>query len=564
MSGLAALLRIGGPSDRAPAARMVRALDARGPEARDEAIVADGVLAVAIGAPGETAAGVARHASGRWVVAADGELLNARALLAELRGWDEAPEEETTAAIAAAFFASRGFVGGLDRLAGDVALVAWDTETRTLWAARDRAGLRPMVWATLPDGTLLVASEPAALLAHPNLDRAVDGDALREALALGAPLPPRTPWRAIHALGPGELLTWSAAGASVRRWWDDDANPPGADGARYRWARSVQFGAELAVQQRVAVDAPLAVALSGGVYAEALLGAAAARRREALVALTLAPDGGPDPRAAIIATRNRAEHVLVPLRTDDVPALLGEAVSVEPLLAPEAVAWWALARAAWERGAQVLLTGAGGAALFGGAAPPLVDRAASVRGLARLGRAARAAVPAEPWARRYLTRTRGVADGPWESIDALAATSPTTDPTGAALWLERRLAAADAHTLVDRAAAAHGVRAQSPFADAPLAKLVASVPIGHLVQVRRPRGLFLDAFAERVDADAPAHAPMQLPVDAWLADGRLTNGAAEALEGVLDGDLVRRILAERSPRRRWAIAALSAWRARNG
>ncbi len=565
MSGLAGLFRLGGPPDRAPLPRMARALDARGPDARDEATVPDGALAVTVGAPGEAGGGVARDASGRWVVAADGEILNARALHAELSAWGEAPPEETTAAIAAALFASRGFEGALDRLAGDVAIVAWDTASRQLWATRDRAGLRPLHWAALADGTVLVASEPRALLAHPDLDRAVDAEALREALALGAPLPPRTPWRAIRALAPGELLAWDRRGASTRRWWEDAANPSGADGARYRWARSVQFGAELAVQQRVAVAAPVAVALSGGVYAEALLGAAAARRREPLLALTLAPDGVADPRAAAIAARARATHVEVPLAAAEVPALLAEVVAHEPLLTPEALGWWVLARAAWERGAQVLLTGAGGASLFGGRPFPLVERAASLPGLGIFGRAARVVRP-RGWARHHVRRTLQLDDGPWEEgLDALAATAPPADPTGAALWLERRLDAGVTHAAVDRAAAAHGVRAQSPFADAPLAKLVASVPVGHLVQVRRARGLFLDALAERLAADPPQHHPMELPLAAWLADARLTDGAADALDGIVPGDELRRALEPSAPaRRRWAIAALAAWRRANG
>ncbi|MFN7143911.1 MAG: asparagine synthase-related protein, partial [Myxococcota bacterium] len=552
MSGLAGLFRIGGPAETAPLLRMARALDARGPDGRVEEPLPVGALAVTVGAPGEPDGGVAWDPSRRWCVAADGELLNARALLAELRAWGEEPGE-TSAAIAAAMFATRGFEGALERLAGDVAIVAWDATERRLWAARDRAGLRPLHWAALPDGTLLVASEPAALLAHPGVDPAPDPDALREALAFGAPLPPRTPWRAVRALAPGELVTWDGGAPAVKRWWDDAANPSGADGARYRWARSVQFGTELAIQQRVAVDVPVAVALSGGVYAEALLVGAAARRREPILALTLDAEGAvPEGRAAATAARARAKHVVVPLPVRDVAGLLAETVANEPLLAPEALGWRALTRAAFDGGAEVLLTGVGGASLYGGTPFPLVERAASLPGLGVFGRAARAgARGGEGWAHRHVRRRLEVDDAPWTALDALVGTCPSTDPTGGALWLERRLDAGVSLAVLDRAAAAHGLRAQSPYADAPLVKLVATVPIGHLVQVRRPRGLFLDALAERLAPEPPGHRPMDLPVAAWL-DAVGTAGVAEALEGVLPGDTTRAALDPRAPaRRRW-------------
>ncbi len=569
MSGLAGLFRVAGPPDRAAFPRMVRALDARGPDARAEITLPDGVLATTVRAPGEQGANPARDPSGRWCVATDGELLNGRALLAELHAWGESPADASSAGIAACLFAARGFEAGIERLSGDVALVAWDSHTRRLYALRDRAGHRPLHFAVLADGTLLVASEPAALLAHPDVDRAPDVPSHREALALGAPLPPRTSWRGIQKLAPGASLAWAGGAPEITRWWTDGANPSGADGARYRWARSLRFSTELAIQQRVAVEAPVAVALSGGLYAEALLASTAARRREPVLAFTVCADGPGDERAraSAIATRLGAEHVLLPLTAGDVPALLAEIAALpEPLLAPEALGFWLLARAAWERGAEVLLTGVGGASLFGGPPVPLVDRAAALPGVGLLGRAARAGAErlvGSSGARRHLARPLELeADSPgWPGLEALVATAPPGDPTGEAAWLERRLDAEGALATLDRVSAAHGVRAQSPYADAALVKLITSFPVGHLVQVRRPRGLFAEGMAERLEGEPPPHRAMDLPVDAWLADGALTDGVAEALADLVPADEVRRGLAPGQPaRRRWALVALAAWR----
>jgi asparagine synthase (glutamine-hydrolysing) len=577
MSGVAGVFRLVGPPDLSALARMTRVLDSRGPDARTEHRLRDGGVGVTACAPNEAGDNPAWDPAGRWWVATDGELLNRRSLSAELTAWGMTPLADDSAAVAACIFAENGFERGLERLAGDVAIVAWDGTERRLWATRDRAGQRPLHYVHLPDGTLLFASEPAALLAHPEVDRTPDGAALAQLLALGVLPAPRTPWRTVKKLAPGERLSFGADGLTLRAGWQDGANPPGAGGARYRWARSARFSTELAVQQRVLGDAPLAVALSGGAYAEALLASTTARRRGPVLALTLGADGPGDerPRARAIAERCRAEFVEIPIGPADGAGLLAEVVAHgEPLLDPTALGWWALARTAWERGVDSLLGGLGGTELFGGPSVYFTARASALPGATLLGRAARATGVArlgslaEPWAHRHLRRQAGLGpdESPWDAIDALAATCPTTDPAGAALWLDRRLALAEGSLATfDRAAAAHGLRAQSPYADPRLALLVASIPIAHLVQVRRHRGLFLDAMAERFAGDPAPPAPMALPVDAWLADAALTDGVPDALDGIVDPAAVRALLGGTAPAsRRWRYVALAAWRRANG
>ncbi len=563
---------------------MTRALDARGPEARADVQLGAGALGVTRLAPGETGPNPAWDPSGRWCVATDGELLNRRALLAELSGWGNVPVAESSSALAACIFAENGFERGLTRLMGDVAFVAWDAQERRFWAARDRAGLRPLAWAQLADGTVLVASEPAALLAHPWVDRRLDPVAIGDLLTLGFTPAPRTLWRAIHKLAPGELLTESAQGTSVLRWWTDAGNPAGAGGARYRWARSAGFSVELAIQQRALVESALAVAVSGGVYSEALLASTAARRPAGsdarhggpVLAFTLGFDGVDErPRARRIAANAHADHVEIVVSASMIPGLLDELGALgEPLLDASGPGWWLLARAAADRGADTLLSGLGGAELFGGSPASFAERVASVPGAGWLRRAAQAsglpslASLADPWATRHLRRRAGPLGTAREEacppeLLALAAASPTDDPAGAALWFDRRLLAESGLSTVDRIASAHGLRAQAPYADAQLARLVASVPIAHLVQVRRHRGFFLDALSERLQEPPAPSRGMDLPIDAWLANDTLLRGVPESLEGLLPGDLVRAGLATAAPQR-WSLVALAAWRRSNG
>ena len=65
----------------------------------------------------------------------------------------------------------------IDHLNGMFAVAIWNIETRELFVARDRLGIKPLVY--YGDGRVFIfASEIKAILAHPHADRSVDRSAL--------------------------------------------------------------------------------------------------------------------------------------------------------------------------------------------------------------------------------------------------------------------------------------------------------------------------------------------------------------------------------------------------
>ncbi len=80
--------------------------------------------------------------------------------------------DSSDAALLAAGFARWG-EALLPRLEGSFAFVAWDARTRTLWAARDAMGTRPL-WFARSGELLALASEEAALAALPGVGQQLD------------------------------------------------------------------------------------------------------------------------------------------------------------------------------------------------------------------------------------------------------------------------------------------------------------------------------------------------------------------------------------------------------
>jgi asparagine synthase (glutamine-hydrolysing) len=111
----------------------------------------------------------------------------------------------------------------LPRLNGMFAFAAWHAPTRTLSLARDRTGVKPLLYAAIPPGGLAFASEMAAI--RPAVqDLAIDAPAVLQLLTLGFVAAPRTIFAHVHKLRPGCLLRMRNGDIEIEKW----APGPGA------------------------------------------------------------------------------------------------------------------------------------------------------------------------------------------------------------------------------------------------------------------------------------------------------------------------------------------------
>lgn len=212
-------------------------------------------------------------ASGRYVLAYNGEVYNHLDLRRELHAAGTAPpwrghsDTETLLACIEAW----GVEATLKRSVGMFAFALWDRHARTLVLARDRAGEKPLYYGWQGD-VLLFGSELKALRAHPAFDAAVDRGALALLLRHNYIPAPYSIHQGIAKLPPGTWLTlrqgerdaaprayWSLAEVGERGMADPFA---GSD------AEAVDDLARLmgkAVAGQQVADVPLGALLSGGI-----------------------------------------------------------------------------------------------------------------------------------------------------------------------------------------------------------------------------------------------------------------------------------------------------------
>ncbi|MCZ0755370.1 asparagine synthase (glutamine-hydrolyzing) [Anoxybacillus sp. J5B_2022] len=161
----------------------------------------------------------------------------------------------------------------VDYLNGIFAFAIWDEKREHLFLARDRLGVKPLFYRH--DGnSLLFASEMKAILAHPDVKRAVDREGLAEVFGLG---PSRTPGHGVfcdvNELRPAHALRYSREGMKIWRYWNvkSDVHRDTLE----ETVEHVRFLLTDAVTRQLVSDVPVCTFLSGGVDSSAITAIAA-------------------------------------------------------------------------------------------------------------------------------------------------------------------------------------------------------------------------------------------------------------------------------------------------
>ena len=166
------------------------------------------------------------------------------------------------------------------RLLGDYAFAVWDARTRTLFCARDPAGVRPFYYARTGRG-FVFASAVEAVLAAPGVPGDLDETAVATALThVGLYTTTRTFFRAVRKLPPGHACTVRDGEMRAERHWRPEDAPrarPASDDAHAEEMLEL-YGRAVADRLR---GEPAGVHLSGGLDSSsvAVMAARELRRR---------------------------------------------------------------------------------------------------------------------------------------------------------------------------------------------------------------------------------------------------------------------------------------------
>src|SRR6185503_19010150 len=154
--------------------------------------------------------------------------------------------------------------GMVQHLNGMFAFALWDSKRRRLFIARDRFGEKPLYWGIFDD-TLLFASEPKVLLAHPAVKPGLDLNALRQYLSYDYIPAPLSIYEGIKKLPAAHTLTLENGRVDVQRYWRLSYQTSTPIPSEREAAEHLQGLLADSVSMRLVSDVPLGIFLSGGV-----------------------------------------------------------------------------------------------------------------------------------------------------------------------------------------------------------------------------------------------------------------------------------------------------------
>ena len=258
----------------------------------------------------------------------------------------------------------------LDKLEGMFAFVLWDDRTKTLFAARDRIGIKPLYY-TVQQERLILTSEIKALAALPEFRAAMNDYALIHLLSVLATPAPMTLFDGVFKLSAGHYLSWSQRDGlqKMRFWHPSRSNVTDFEVADLRETTFAHIQAS--VHSRIAEDVDTGVFLSGGVDSSILLGIAS-KRIDSMNAYTVGFEGDSPHNefkaAEEVAKLFGANHHQIRINESDALKYLDKLIVTqdEPIADWVCVPLHFLSGLAQSNGSKVVLVGEGADELFAG------------------------------------------------------------------------------------------------------------------------------------------------------------------------------------------------------
>jgi len=306
---------------------------------------------------------------GRYTLVFNGAIYNFRSLQSELEpfGWTFRTRCDTEVLLAALV---QWGEGALNRLRGMFAYALWDSKEQTLYAARDPFGIKPFYFCHT-DSRLLFASEVSALLASGAHAREIDPESVADYLGWFAVPAPRTIYRGILCLRPGECLQFCGGKLSIRSAWAFRNIPvdPAPSTSREEFVRGLRARLEDSIRAHVIADVPVGAFLSGGLDSAIVAGLMSRLSGNVLKTFSIGfeEDGFSEADDAEVSARHfGAVHHTRVLTGDEVANDLEKILSACDQPTGDGINTYYASQTAQAGGVKVALSGLGGDELFGG------------------------------------------------------------------------------------------------------------------------------------------------------------------------------------------------------
>jgi asparagine synthase (glutamine-hydrolysing) len=306
---------------------------------------------------------------GRYSIVFNGAIYNFRELQPELEsaGWTFRTRCDTEVLLAAL---THWGEEGIKRLRGMFAFALWDSVEESLLLARDPFGIKPLYFAHNAS-SLVFASEVGALIASGAASAEVDPLSVADYLAWFAVPAPKTIYRGILSLKPGERLKFFKSVVDLRSTWTFKSVPADESpcASREDFVRALRRRLEDSIRAHVIADVPVGAFLSGGLDSAVVVGLMSKATGNALKTFSIGFEednfSEADEAEATAHYFGAVHHTRI-LTGEEVSRDLDKFISACDQPTGDGVNTYYASETAHEGGVKVALSGLGGDELFGG------------------------------------------------------------------------------------------------------------------------------------------------------------------------------------------------------
>lgn len=439
--------------------------------------------------------------------------------------------------------------GLFEMLDGMFAVALWDDEKQTLILARDFPGEKPLYYSHLTGGGVAFASEIGSLLECKAVSRELDMQSIWDYPSFLWVPEPRTIYRSVRAVLPGEGMEISARGIIPFSFKEHIPTPDLAYETDEEAIASVRCVVTEAVKSRLLSEVPVGAFLSGGLDSS-IVCAIARRELPELHTFCIGFEDTVDPyhgysdesaQAESYAFKLGTKHTTIRVTAGEFRALLPGFLKAagQPYAVSSGLGIMAIAKEARSRGVKVLLSGDGADEAFGGyswyssipatfttqpsiqAAARFVDGVGTVE--SRIKRMAGYEHPLRAWAWHYYASEEEKSslfhhDLVKESSLRWFAAAQIEEPIDYIRSDRSFYFSNEMLSKVDRMTMAYSVEGRAPFAAPSVQNFSTRLPWQKLIRDGQLKWVLRQGFCADLPADVitrPKHG-FNVPIDHWL------------------------------------------------
>lgn len=265
--------------------------------------------------------------SGRYVIVFNGEIFNYKALRKELISKGIQLKSESDTEVLLHLYAQEG-KSCLQRLNGFFAFAIYDSAEKSMFIARDRLGIKPLLYFQ-DEFKFLFASEMSAILAL-GIDKGINQEALNYYLQLNYTPAPLTMIKGVSKLEPGQYIFIYKGNVEIKQYYNLPDHQQHST-LNYASAQTqLQEILEKSVARRMIADVPLGCFLSGGIDSSVIT-AVASNQTQSLKTFSIGFEGNKffdeTHYAELVARKFKTDHRTFKLTNEEITSHLPDIVS---------------------------------------------------------------------------------------------------------------------------------------------------------------------------------------------------------------------------------------------